>query len=185
MTAFVESCAKTITGSAAAVVRQSRGRPRARQLLRLLQDKKKILITTHEHPDPDAMASCLALSTLIRKSLPNVEVNVAFKGRIGGGLNEAFAKLINLESLPWDDTLPTTHDAVILVDTQPAFANSVVSPAISPTAVIDHHRSRGRKPRCAFCDIRADVGATGSIIFSYFMDLEQPISPDLAATMLY
>ena len=28
-------------------------------------------------------------------------------------------------------------------------------------------------------------GATGTIIFSYFMELEQPISPDLAATMLF
>src|SRR6185503_9561415 len=41
------------------------------------------------------------------------------------------------------------------------------------------------KPKCQFCDVRPDVGATGSIIFSYFMELEQPISPDLAATMLY
>src|SRR6266536_2546504 len=103
MTAFVESCAKTITGSAAAVVRQSRGRPRARQLLRLLADKKNILITTHEHPDPDAMASCLALQTLITKALPASDVKVMLKGRIGGGLNEMFAQLINLEALSWDE----------------------------------------------------------------------------------
>src|SRR5207237_8018177 len=34
-------------------------------------------------------------------------------------------------------------------------------------------------------DIRTDVGATTSIIFSYFMELDEPISPALAATMLY
>ena len=52
-TSFVESCAKTTTGSAAAVARRSRGRPKAKQLLKLLADKKRILITTHAHPDPD------------------------------------------------------------------------------------------------------------------------------------
>ena len=52
--------------------------------------------------------------------------------------------------------------------------------------VIDHHRSgRGRKPKCQFCDIRTDVGATTSIIFSYFMELDAPITPELAAIMLY
>src|SRR6185503_17771308 len=45
-------------------------------------------------------------------------------------------------------------------------------------------RSRARRPKCAFCDVRNDVGATASIIFSYFMELEQPISPDLGATLL-
>src|SRR6185436_11850277 len=36
-----------------------------------------------------------------------------------------------------------------------------------------------------FCDIRTDVGATASIIFSYFMELEIPIKPALGATLLY
>src|SRR5204863_2997382 len=52
-------------------------------------------------------------------------------------------------------------------------------------AVIDHHRSRGRRPKCPFCDVRPEVGATSSIIFSYFMELEQPISRDLGATLLF
>ncbi|HEX8524355.1 MAG TPA: DHH family phosphoesterase [Tepidisphaeraceae bacterium] len=185
MTSFVESCAKTVTGSAAAAARSSRGRPRARQLLRLLADKKNILITTHDHPDPDAMASCLALCTLITKAIPSATVKVALKGRVGGGLNEIFAKLINLDAIPWDESTLTSYDALVLVDTQPAFGNSPLPASVSPTVVIDHHRSRGRKPRCTFCDVRSDVGATGTIIFSYFMELEQPISPDLAATMLY
>src|SRR3954447_3742305 len=113
MTAFVESCTKTVTGSAAAVERKTRGRPRARQLLRTLADKKKILITTHQHPDPDAMASCLALATLLTKQLPaGVEIKVALKGRHGGGFNEIFAKLINLDALPWDDAIVAQYDGI-------------------------------------------------------------------------
>ena len=113
MTAFVESCAKTVTGSAAAVARGSRGRPRIRQLLRFLADKKKILITTHTYPDPDALASCLALESLLRLKLASsVEVRVSFKGGFGGGLNEQFAKLTEIAPLPWDESTLKTWDAI-------------------------------------------------------------------------
>src|SRR5207237_6208243 len=38
---------------------------------------------------------------------------------------------------------------------------------------------------CAFCDVRTDVGATSSVVFSYFMELEGPIKGELAATLLF
>ena len=54
MTAFVESCVGTIAESAVALERRARRKPRAQKLIRLLADKKNILVTAHEHPDPDA-----------------------------------------------------------------------------------------------------------------------------------
>jgi len=186
MTAFVESCAKTATGSAEAVARRSRGRPKARQLLRLLDGKKKIVITTHSHPDPDALASCLALQTLLKQKLPGeTEVEMAFKGGIGGGLNEAFAKLTELAPMTWDDAALTSWDAIILMDTQPGFANNPLPPEVMPHVVIDHHRGGRRLPKCQFCDIRPEVGAVSSIVFSYFMELEAKITPELGATLLF
>lgn len=186
MTAFVESCVGTVSSSAVAVARRSRGRPHARTLVTVLADKKNILITTHEHPDPDALASTLALCSLLSVKLPNAKIATTAKGRIGGGINEIFAQLTNLKLSPWNDANLKGYDAIVLVDTQPSFANSPLPNGVQPTAVIDHHRGRvGRPPRCAFCDVRSDVGATGSIIFSYFMELEQPISRDLGATLLY
>ena len=185
MTAFVESCTKTVTGSAAAVARRSRGRPKARQLLRALTGKKKILVSTHEHADPDALASCLALCELLTHQLDGVQVDVTIKGEKGGGLNEAFVKYTDLKLIPWDETMLPSYDAIILVDTQPSFSNQPLPPTVTPVAVIDHHRSGARRPHCEFCDVRPDVGATSSIIFSYFMELEQKITPDLGATLLF
>ena len=185
MTAFVESCIRTASGSAAAVARRSRGRPKAKQLLRALADKKRILITTHEHADPDALASCLALCKLLSQRLGGAEVKVSIKGEMGGGLNEVFVKYTDLQPIPWDESALPSYDAILLVDTQPTFANQPLPANVTPLAVIDHHRSRTRRPHCEFCDIRPDVGATSSIIFSYFMELEQKISPELSATLLF
>jgi nanoRNase/pAp phosphatase (c-di-AMP/oligoRNAs hydrolase) len=186
-TAFVESCVETVADSAVAVERRSKGRPRARMLLELLADKKNILVTTHQHPDPDALASGLAMCHLLGGKLKGAKVSMSIKGRIGGGINEMFVKLSNLKLLPWDDATLKDFDAIILLDTQPMFAFSPLPPGVKPLAVIDHHRGKSRKALgdCQFCDIRTDVGATSSIVFSYFMDLEVPIRGELAATLLY
>src|SRR4051812_31930747 len=185
MTAFVESCVMTTAGEAAKVDRRGRGKLRAAKLLRLLADEKKILLTTHVHPDPDALASTLALCHLLSARLKNAHVHMSIKGQIGGGINDAFTRHTPLALAPWNERSLKDYDAVILLDVQPTFAYSPLPPGFVPTAVIDHHNARGRWPRCPFCDIRPDVGATSSIIFSYFMELEEKITPELGATLLF
>jgi nanoRNase/pAp phosphatase (c-di-AMP/oligoRNAs hydrolase) len=184
-TAFVESCLETVAGSAVAAELKSRGRPRAGRLLKVLADKKNILITTHLHPDPDALGSSQGLLHLLRKRLPKAKVSMSIKGTVAGGINSTFAKLSNLDLVPWDEEKLGEYDAYILLDTQPISAYSPLPKSIEPTAVIDHHRGRHSKPHCAFCDIRTDVGATSSIIFSYFMELEESITPELGASLLF
>lgn len=186
-TAFVESCVETVAGSAVAAERRARGRPRACMLLELLADRKNILVTTHQHPDPDALASGLAMCHLLGSKLKGSKVSMSIKGRIGGGINEMFVRLSNLKLLPWDDAMLKDFDAIVLLDTQPMFAFSPLPAGVNPLAVIDHHRGKSRKSLsdCEFCDIRTDVGATSSIVFSYFMELEVPIKGELAATLLY
>jgi len=189
MTAFVDSCVQALAGSVSAEERRNRGRPRARKLLQTLSGKTNILITTHIHPDPDALGSACALSYLLARRLgtptDKISLTLAAKGRIGGGINDAFLRVANGKLRSWDEIDPTAFDAIVLVDTQPQFSYSPLPPGLLPTVVIDHHRGRGRKAQLPFRDVRSDVGATCSIIFSYFMDLEEPIPADLAAAMLY
>ena len=128
MTSFVEACVETITGSAVAIERRAHGRPRARKLLMALEGKARILITTHEHPDPDAFGAALGMSTLLSTMLPAASIHVAMKGRVGGGINEAFYRETPFKMLPWSDGLLTEHDAVILLDCQPTFAYSPLPP---------------------------------------------------------
>lgn len=185
MTAFVESCVGTVAGSAVAAERRNRGRPRAAKLLKMLADKKNILVTSHLHPDPDALASASSLCVLLEQRLKGAKVSMSIKGRIVGGINEVFVRQANLKLVPWEDESLNKYDAIILLDTQPAFPFSPLPPDVTAFGVIDHHRSRYPNPHCRFCDIRTEVGATSSIIFSYFMELDVPIKPELAATLLY
>lgn len=185
MTAFVESCVETIADSALAAERRARKRPRAKRLLKALAGKKNILVTTHVHPDPDALASAMALTFLLQTTLPNVRVQMSFKGRVGGGINDAFTRHVDLNYIPWDDGRLALFDAVVLLDTQPISSFSPLPTWLKPTAVIDHHRGKARRPKCPFVDIRTDVGAASSIVFSYFKELEIDIPPKLGAALLY
>lgn len=185
MTSFVESCVETVADSAGAVARTARKHLKAKKLLKLLADKKNILVTTHHHPDPDALASSHALCELLRFKLRDARVSMTIKGEIVGGMNETFARLSNLDLIPWNEAGLSKFDAIILLDTQPQTSYNPLPSNIVPLAVIDHHRLRGRRFKCPFGDIRTDVGATSSIVFGYFMELEVPISPDLGAMLLY
>jgi nanoRNase/pAp phosphatase (c-di-AMP/oligoRNAs hydrolase) len=184
MTAFLESCVEKVAGSAEAAERHARSQPTFRKLLRALQEKKNILVTTHRHPDPDALASGWALCLLLEEELPEAKLTMSVRDMPEGGVNETFVRRSNLKLAAWDEAGLGEFDAIILTDVVPESAASPLPEGVMPLAVIDHHRSR-RKPKCAFRDIRPDVGATSSIIFSYYMEVEHPISPDLAATLLY
>jgi len=184
MTAFVESCVETVAGSAQAADRHSRHLPTFSKLLRLLKDKQNILITTHRLPDPDALASGWALYLLIQAKLPEAKLTMSVRDLPAGGVNETFVERSNLKLAPWDESALAGYDAILLTDVMPSAASSPLPETIVPLAVIDHHRSRF-KAKSPFLDIRPDVGATCSIIFSYYMEMEEPISPDLAATLLY
>src|SRR5688500_18198241 len=104
MTAFVESCVETVAGSAQQVERKARGKPRAKRLVKLLRDKKNVLITTHEHPDPDALASAVGLCTLLSTVLKDAKVSVSIKGQISGGVNTVFVREAHLKLEPWDES---------------------------------------------------------------------------------
>ena len=86
MNTFVESCLNTVAGSAVAVERRTRHRPRAARLLKVLAGKKNILVTTHQHPDPDAIGSSHALAHLLKVKLKDASVLLIGAGGLGSPL---------------------------------------------------------------------------------------------------
>ena len=183
MTAFVDSCIDTMNSTAQRV--QRRTLPHARKLLKALAGKSNILITTHVHPDPDAAASCLAMQRLLEATLPAAKLTIRFKGQHDAPRLAGFAKTAQISYLTWDDAALTQYDAIVLVDTQASFSVSPLPEGVVPTVLVDHHRGRGRRLKSPFSDVRIDVGATASIVFSYFMELHLPIDPTLASAMLH
>jgi len=185
MTDFVTSVVDAAQTSARSVAKRTRGKPTARRLLKSLEGKKRILVTSHVWPDPDAIASAMAMCTLLRSQLPGSQVDMSIKGDVAVGINAPFARLANPELLPWDDARVAGYDAIVLLDVQPSFGYSPLPQGVEPFAIVDHHRARGRRPVVEFVDIRTDVGASTSIVFSYLREMNVQIDSSLAATLLY
>ena len=72
---------------------------KTRKLLRFLEKKKEaispLLILTHDHPDPDALASSFALYHLAKHAF-DISARIAYGGIIGRSENQELVKLLKI-----------------------------------------------------------------------------------------
>jgi nanoRNase/pAp phosphatase (c-di-AMP/oligoRNAs hydrolase) len=147
-------------------------------------DAAKVLILPHNDPDPDAIASAVALRHLLAERA-GVEAQIAYKGIIGRAENRALVRFLGqpLRRLANSDLLRA--DVVALVDTQPGSGNNPLPPVCSPAIVIDHHPWREATADAAFADVRTEVGATSTILTEYLQAAGIEPDPPLATALFY
>src|SRR5688500_2342772 len=92
------------------------------RLMRTVRGRRSALVLTHDNPDPDSIASALALAHLLeqRASIP---ARVGFGGIIGRAENTALVKTLKLPLAPVSQIVFDEHDLLALVDTQPMVGN--------------------------------------------------------------
>ncbi|MDQ7778164.1 MAG: DHH family phosphoesterase [Planctomycetota bacterium] len=154
------------------------------KLYSILAGKRTLLILTHDNPDPDAIASGLALKHLLGK-VENLSCTLAYSGLIGRAENKAMVSELGIEISPFENLVVDNFEALALVDTQPRFGNISLPPNREPLVVVDHHNRKGRAPRAAFWDIREDYGATSTIMYEYLRTARMGIDTRLATALFY
>lgn len=153
-------------------------------ILGLLAPFKRILILPHDHPDPDALASAMALRALIQHNLDrNAEIGLS--GVIGRSENRAFVSVLEIPLTPVEEIFSDFDGAVVLVDTQPRRSNNSLPIDVNPTAIIDHHPDWGNNGGVPFVDLREGYGATSTILTEYLQEGEVPLDPQVATAMFY
>ena len=153
------------------------------KLLEAVKSKRKVLIQTHNNPDPDTIAAAFALKNLLATTLKK-RVTIAYMGVIGRAENKEFVKLCKIDMHYIEKLNISRYDYLILVDTQPGAGNIYETGQRLPDAVIDHHNLRTISTTIPFNDIRVHYGSTSTIIAEYYKELG--IIPDInTATALY
>ena len=153
------------------------------KLLEAVKSKRKVLIQTHNNPDPDTIAAAFALKNLLTATLKK-RVTIAYMGVIGRAENKEFVKLCKIDMHYITKLNLARYDYLILVDTQPGAGNIYETGQRLPDAVIDHHNLRTISTTVPFNDIRTNYGSTSTIIAEYYKELG--ITPDInTATALY
>jgi nanoRNase/pAp phosphatase (c-di-AMP/oligoRNAs hydrolase) len=163
--------------------------PPARRLVAFLRQYGKtlrgLLIFTHDHPDPDAIASAFALGYLA-KTIAGLPSRIVYRGAMGRTENRVMVHLLkipmHLFKNPKDlKRFPTWA----MVDTQPGFGNNPLSGSQSVSLVVDHHppSAGSKQARCAV--IVPKVGATSVILAQALLAVRCPIPRPLATALVY
>jgi nanoRNase/pAp phosphatase (c-di-AMP/oligoRNAs hydrolase) len=157
---------------------------RLEQLIEALDGAHNVLILPHNNPDPDAIASAVALRYLLAQKL-GVEALVAYGGIIGRAENKALVRYLGyplrrLAATDFQQSAP-----IALVDAQPGAGNVTLPPEPRIAIVIDHHPYRKATGAVGFSDVRPELGATSTILTEYLRAAGIEPSTMVATALFY
>jgi len=153
-------------------------------LLEAVGHTDSILILPHNDPDPDAIASAVALRYLLAEKL-GIEGRIAYKGLIGRAENRALARYLGRPLRRLEGSDLRQGEPVALVDTQPGAGNNALPPRSPVAIVIDHHPWREATATATLSDVRSEVGATSTILTEYLQAAGLEPDPSLATALFY
>ena len=132
------------------------------------------------NPDPDSIASALALKRICRSWVSGV--TIARYNPITRPENKTMLRLLKIRLGDFNRMNPQEYSKTAIVDNQPThFAGESLPPI---DIIIDHHVSdQGYK--AAFKDIRPQYGATSTIMAEYLEEAKIKPSPKLATALCY
>jgi nanoRNase/pAp phosphatase (c-di-AMP/oligoRNAs hydrolase) len=157
---------------------------RSERFLAAMAPYQRVVLVSHVNPDPDALASMLGLKTLLELRQPETTVIMTVDGMIARAENRAMADLIPIPLTPIETLILSPEDAVVMVDSQPGTGRRA-SEAVTPIAVLDHHETGGNLDGVLFRDVRANLGATSTMVTGYLLEQNVSVSPHLATALLY
>jgi nanoRNase/pAp phosphatase (c-di-AMP/oligoRNAs hydrolase) len=154
-------------------------RARVQQYQRYFSDAERVLIMLHNEPDPDAMASGLALRNVLRRTKAT-----AIIGAIQGVTRPENVRMVNLLDIQVESIRPealSEYDRIAMVDVQPHYFVGLIDRV---DLVIDHHPEQPGYT-AVFKDIRLDYGSTSTILTEHLRAVDANISERTATAMLY
>lgn len=157
----------------------------AADLRDLLAEGTELTIVCHNNPDPDCLASALALGRLAASAGVD-ERRILYSGEISHQQNRAFVNLLDVDLEALDpETVQNRSEGSLLafVDHGVPGANNRVPEGTPVDIVIDHHPHESLDAR--FVDHREDVGATATILTEYVRDLDVELDATLATALLF
>ncbi|AEH37136.1 DHH family phosphoesterase [Halopiger xanaduensis] len=155
---------------------------RAAELASVLETADSLAIVCHDNPDPDCLASALALEAIAVKQDVD-DVTIVYGGEISHQQNRAFVNMLDISLEPVEDAAIDDYGCIGFVDHARPGANTQLSDDITPDIVVDHHP--GDPGDARFTDVRTRYGATATIFVEYLGELGVEPTTRLASALLF
>ncbi|MEE9584031.1 MAG: DHH family phosphoesterase [Candidatus Brocadiales bacterium] len=147
-----------------------------------------LAIFLQDNPDPDAIASGLALRRIANKY--EIDSTIYHGGNIGHQQNKALVnlmetELIQLSSPKEAKEVIAKFGKIALVEASTPSINNVLPEGTVLDIIIDHHQTDIDTIKGSFVDIEAQIGATSTIMTRYIRLFDIKPDPSLATALLY
>jgi nanoRNase/pAp phosphatase (c-di-AMP/oligoRNAs hydrolase) len=154
------------------------------KLIDFAKGHRRALVLTHDNPDPDSLASGVALAWLLGE-LAGVEAKVAYGGIVGRAENRALIHELKLPVLPVSRVVFDDYDMICMVDTQPEQGNHSLPKRHFPDVVIDHHPIRPDSSLAPIADVGGPIGATSTVVVEYLRASKLEVPSAIATALFY
>jgi len=152
-----------------------------------LAEGSSVAIFCHDNPDPDALASALAVQRLVERR--GLTGRIYHGGLIEHHQNRAMVHLLGIETtrliMGWEiaDVLAEA-DAVVAVDFHQPGANNVLPKDHVPNIILDHH-AVGDLPAADVAIVHPEFSATSSLVASLMTALDAEMDSVLATALAF
>ncbi len=149
----------------------------------MVQPNDSLVLLMHGSPDPDSIASAMALHDIIRQTKGLAKSVFVSTEPIKRQQNRdlALAMRLNIRLLNQVDI--SSYRLIALLDAQPSFLGGTLK-FIQPHIVFDHHPREGDW-KAALEDIRPNYGALSTILTEYLLCSRVKVSKNLHTALLY
>ena len=156
-----------------------RNREWTHKMRELTKEAENILILIQYDPDPDALASGVALRTLLGRNRATAPIG-SF-GKVTRSENLSMMQLLDIRYTIVDSLSLNNYSMIAMVDVQPPYFGDKVPRA---DIVFDHH-PQSVSYDSSFKDIRVEYGATSTILSEYLISNNIKLNQRLATALLY
>jgi nanoRNase/pAp phosphatase (c-di-AMP/oligoRNAs hydrolase) len=154
-------------------------RQKIKELRAFVSENDRIAIVLQDDPDPDAMASAMALRALLGRNKQTTPI-FAFSP-VTRPENRTMVHLLEIEIQPATPEALGQFDKIAMLDVQPPYFGDKIK---SADIVIDHHPGYATH-NAMFQDLRPKYGATSTIMTEYMISVDEHISERIATALLY
>ena len=154
-----------------------------KKLMDMVQPNDSLLLLMHGSPDPDAIASAMALHDIIRQTKGLAKSAFVSTEPIRRQQNKELSSSMRLNIHLVNQVDINSYRLIALLDAQPSFLDGSLK-LIQPHIVFDHHPREGDW-KTTLEDIRPKYGALSTILTEYLLCSRVKVSKNLHTALLY
>ncbi|MHC5012383.1 MAG: DHH family phosphoesterase [Planctomycetota bacterium] len=155
-----------------------------RRFIDVARGKRRPLIHLQHNPDPDALASGVALQYLLKRLL-GLDTILTHTGQVGRSENRAMLRWLGIQIIPSYKIDYAEYDLVMVVDTHPGSGTCRLPEGVVPDVVVDHHPVVEEVEGVALPFLAIEFGSTSTMVGWLLVENDIPVDARVATALTY